>query len=72
MKTLTLILLLLLTGCAQIMVTRDGNKTTVKANAFFYEIDIDKLQTANVEIERLDSESNNVKAVAPGLIVETE
>ena len=72
MKTLTLILLLLLTGCAQVMVTRTPGKVVVKANVFLYELDADLIKTANFELKRLDSESNNVKAVVPGLVIETE
>ena len=71
-----LFLLLLLTGCSQIIVEKniEQNTVVVKVNTFFKDVDFDRAEYKDLFLlERYVGESNKMRVIAPGIgIIDTK
>lgn len=74
MKTKLAIALLcvMLSGCMQIVKKDAQGNELIKVNLFLYDLDLNRLVYKELEIDRAEGESKNVKVITPYGIVETE
>ena len=70
-----LFLLLLLTGCSQIIVEKniEQNTVVVKVNTFFKDVDFDRAEYKDLFLlERYVGESNKMRVISPWGAVDTK
>ena len=70
MKTLLLLALLFLSGCTQIIVQKGD--TSVKVNTLFKDVGFDELEYHDLTLRKYQSDSDQIKAITPYGIVESE
>jgi len=71
-KIICLLALLLVAGCAQVVVKDANDVERFKANVFAWDFNFDEIAYKEWLISRFDGKANKVKVITPAVYVETE